>query len=234
MQRFRRKDLKRDRFVEEVGERVEYFSSHRKQFVGGGIAALVLLVGGVGYGGYARQRGIDSQAALLKATTLYGGVVTTETVPGVTTFATEAERVEEVTRALDKVTLDYAGTAAATGAAYYSGLLDREQGNAVEAKAHFETAVRGKGSEYPALARLALGGMLLAEGDVEAAREHFQAIVDNPTRAVPKDRASIEVARTLLQSDPQRARDMLSEIQAANSPASPLAADLMETLGEGS
>jgi len=234
LQRFRRKDLKRDRFVEEVGERVEYFSAHRKQFVGGGVAALVLLVGGVGYGGYARQRGIDSQAALLKATTLYGGVVTTESVPGLKTFATEAERVEEVTRSLDTVTLDYAGTAAAAGAAYYSGLLDREQGNAIEAKAHFETAARGKGSEYPALAKLALGGMLLAEGDVEAAREYFQEIVDNPTRAIPKDRASIEVARTLVQSDPQRARDMLSEIQAANSPASPLAADLMETLGEGS
>ena len=95
---------------------------------------------------------------------------------------------------MDKVTLDYAGTAAATGAAYYSGLLDREQGNATEAKAHFETAMRGKGSEYPALARLALGGMLLTEGDAEAAREHFQQIVDNPTRTIPKDRASIEVA----------------------------------------
>ena len=130
--------------------------------------------------------------------------------------------------------MDYAGTAAAAGAAYYSGLLDREQGNAIEAKAHFETAARGKGGEYPALAKLALGGMLLAEGNVEAARAYFQEIVDNPTRAVPKDRASIEVARTLVQSDPQRARDMLSEIQAANSPASPLAADLMETLGEGS
>jgi hypothetical protein len=35
-------------------------------------------------------------------------------------------------------------------------------------------------------------------------------------------------------SDPQRARDMLSEIQSENGPASALAADLMETLGEGS
>ena len=234
MARFRRKDLKRDRFVEEVSERVEYFAAHRKQFIGGGVAVVVLLIGGVAYGGYARQRGIDSRAELLKATTLYGGVVTTESVPGVKTFATEAERVEEVTRALDKVTLDYAGTAAATGAAYYSGLLDREQGNATEAKAHFETAMRGKGSEYPALARLALGGMLLDEGDAEAAREHFQQIVDNPTRTIPKERASIEVARTLVGSDPQRAREMLSEIQAQNGPASALAADLMETLGEGS
>lgn len=233
MARFRRKDLKRDRFVEEVGERVEYFSAHRKQFVGGGVAVLVLLVGGVAYGGYARQRGIDSQAALLKATTLFGGVVTTESVPGIKTFATEAERVEEVTRALDSVSLDYSGSAAATGAAYYLGLLDREQGNATEAKAHFETATRGKGSEYPALARLALGSMLLAEGDAEAARGHFQQIADNPTRTVPKERASIEVARTLVVSDPERAREILSEIQASNSPASALAAGLLETLGEG-
>jgi len=186
LQRFRRKDLKRDRFVEEVGERVEYFSAHRKQFVGGGVAVLVLLVGGVGYGGYARQRGIDSQAALLNATTLYGGVVTTESVPGLKTFATEAERVEEVTRALDKVTLDYAGTSAAAGAAYYSGLLDREQGNAIEAKAHFETAARGKGSEYPALAKLALGEMLFAEGDVEAARAYSKRLSTTPRGRSPR------------------------------------------------
>ena len=234
MARFRRKDLKRDRFVEEVSERVEYFSAHRKQFIGGGVAAVVLLVGSVGYGGYVRQKRVNSQAALLTATTLYGGVVTTESLPGVKTFATENDRVEQVTRALDKVILDYAGTAAATGADYYSGLLDREQGNTTEARAHFEAAMRGKGSEYPALARLALGGMLLDEGDLEAAREHFQQIVDNPTRTIPKERASIEVARTLMQSDPEGARAMLSEIQAENSPASALAADLLETLGEGS
>ena len=234
MARFRRKDLKRDRFVEEVTERVEYFSAHRKQFIGGGVAVVVLLVGSVGYGGYVRQRRVNSQAALLSATTLYGGVVTTESLPGVKTFATESDRVEQVTRALDKVILDYAGTASATGADYYSGLLDRERGNTTEAKAHFEAAMRGKGSEYPALARLALGGMLLDEGDLEAAREHFQQIVDNPTRTIPKERASIEVARTLVHSDPERARAMLSEIQAENSPASALAADLLETLGEGS
>ncbi|MCY4187654.1 MAG: tetratricopeptide repeat protein [Bryobacterales bacterium] len=231
---FRRKDLKRDRFVEEVSERVEYFSSHRKQFIAGGAAVVLLVAGGVAYGGYARQRAIHAQAALLKAITLYGGVVSTEQVPGIKTFPTESERIAEVTRALDEVNVQYAGTPAATGADYYAGLLDREQGNSTEAKAHFEMAVRGKSGEYPALARLALGGMLLAEGNAEAAREHFQAIADNPTRVISKERASIEVARTFVHSDAQRARDMLSEIQAGNGPASALAADLMETLGEGS
>ena len=234
MARFRRKDLKRDRFVEEVSDRVEFVASHRKHFIAGGVALVVALVGGVGYWTYARQRGLESQSALLKATTLYSGVVSQEAIPGVETFSSEQERVEEVTRALDRVTLDYTGTSAATGAMYYSGLLDREQGNSVEARAHFEQAMRGEGDEYPALARMALGGLLLSEGDAEAARAHFQAVVESPTRTVLKDRAMIEVARTLVDSDPQQARDILSAIQQENGPASSLAGDLMEMLGNGS
>ena len=190
MARFRRKDLKRDRFVEEVTEGVGFVTAHRTTFVAGGIAAVVLLIGGVGYWSYASQRAAASQAALLEATALYAGIVTEEDLPGVETFATAAERVDRVTRALDAVMLDYSGTAAAAGAAYYSGLLDREEGNLTEARSHFEQAVNGRGGEYPALARMALGQLLLAEGDSESAREHFQSIADRPTRTVSRPRRS--------------------------------------------
>ena len=147
--------------------------------------------------------------------------------------ATEIERIDTVTRALDAILLDYSGTAAAAGASFYSGLLDREEENLAEAEAHFEQAVRGSGSEYPTLARLALGTLLFERGDAEAAREHFRAVVENPSRTVSKDRATIEYARTFIESDPQQARDLLNEIQAQNGPASTMAAALLETFDEG-
>lgn len=234
MAKLRRKDLKRDRFVEEVTHQVEYVSGHRRQFVGAGIAIVVLLVGGVGYWTYDTQRQATSSAALQDAIDLFHGQVTLEERPGFKTFATEADRIDEVTRALDGVNLDFSGTSAATGASYYSGLLDREQGNIAEAQAHFEQAGRGPGSEYAALARLALGGLLLDQGNAEAAREQFRALVESPTRMVSRDRASIEIARTLISSDPEQAREILSGIQAENGPASAMAAAVMEILGEGS
>ena len=234
MARLRRKDLKRDRFVEEVTHQVEYFSGHRKQIIGAGVAFVVLLVAGVGYWTYATKRAASSMAALQEAVDLFHGVVTTDEAPGIKTFATESDRIDQVTRALDAVMLDYAGTVAGAGATYYSGLLDREQGNIAEAQSHLEQAARGKGSEYPALARLALGSLLFDQGDAEAAREHFRALVENPTRTVSRDRASIEMARTYMESDPQQARELLKAIQDESGPASQLAAILMERLGEGS
>ena len=234
MARFRRKDLKRDRFVEEVSEGVGFVTLHRRKFVAGGIALVVALVAGTGYWSYARQRAIDSQSALLKATALFGGLVTEEDLPpGVPTFDSAAERVDEVTRALDRVTLDFPGTAAAAGAAFYSGLLDQEDGNLIEARSHFEQATRGSGREYPALARLALGQLLLDEGEAESAREHFQVVVDSPTRTVSRDRAEIEVARTWMSTDPAKAREILSAIQERNLAAGPLVADLLDAMEEG-
>lgn len=234
MARFRRKDLKRDRFVEEVTQRVEFFAGHRKQFIGGGIAVVVIIVAAVGYTTYTRNRSRASLSALQESIDLYHGVVTVEDIPGSKTFATETERIDAVTRSLDILAVDYSGTPAAAGAAFYSGLLDREQGNIAEARAHFEQAVNGSGREYPALARLALGSLLLADGSADEARTHFQWVVDNPTRTVSRDRASIEVARTLIESDPQQAREILDAIRTENGPAGPMATALIETIAEGS
>lgn len=233
MARIRRKDLKRDRFVEEVTHQVTFVAAHRKQFVAGGLAIIVALVGSVGYWSYARQRNQASLAALQEAVELYHGIVSEESVPGVKNFSSEAERVTSVTTALDKVTLDYSGTAAAAGALYYAGLLDRDEDSAAEAQSHFEQAIRGKGTEYPSLARLALGELLFSQGDLDGAREQLESLVENPTRMVSLERASIELARTYLESDPQKAREMLDAIQTENGPASPLAAALLETLPEG-
>ena len=233
MARFRRKDLKRDRFVEEVTHQVEYVSGHRKQFIALGVVVVVALVGGLGYWTYSRDRAIASNAALLRAVHLFHGVVSLEDQPGLETFATEAERIDQVTRALDAIILEYSGTVAAAGASYYSGLLDRDEGNTAEAQSHLEQAIRGTGKEYPALARLALGGVLLETGNAEGAREQFRAVVENPTRTVPRDRAAIEYARTFIESDPQQARELLGEIRLGSGPASSIAAAILEALGEG-
>lgn len=231
--RFRRKDLKRDRFVEEVSHQVEYVSGHRKQVTAAVAVALALLIGGGAYWSYARNKAVASNAALQEAIDLYHGDVTLEERPGMQTFATQAERTERVTRALDGVILNYQGTPAAAGAAYYSGLLDLEQGNRVEAKAHLEQAIRGAGSELPAQARMALGAMLLEDGDSAAAREVLQPVVDNPTRTVTRARATIELARTYVDSDPEEARRILNEVQTEHPPASGMASAVLETLPDG-
>ncbi len=233
MARFRRKDLRRDRFVEEVTHQVEFFSGHRKEFVLAGGAVALALVGSIGYWSYSSQRSSASLSALHDAVDLYHGVVSGEEQPGMKTFPTEADRLDQVTRALDAVMLDYPGTMGASGAMYYSGLLDREQENTAEARAHFEQAVRGKGIEYAALARMALGALHVDQGEPEMAREQYQALVDAPTTTVSKELASIELARTFASSDPAKARDILNEIRAETGAASPMLTALLAMLDGG-
>ena len=232
--KFRRKDLKRDRFVEEVSHQVVFIRRHRKQFVAGAIVLVVVLVTGTGYWTYNRQQQQASQAALYDAIQNFHGIVSDEPSPGSKTFSQESDRIQESEQSLNKVTLEFSNAQGATGAMYYLGLLDLEQGNRTEAISHFEQAARGSSAEYSALAKFSLGTVLLQEGDVDAAREHFQHLVENPTRTISRDQAYIEVARSYISSDSKRALEMLNELQAQNNPASVMAATLIKTIDEGS
>ena len=56
MARISRKQLKQDRFVEEVGQSVVYVSSHRKQLLIWGGVAIALVIAIASYAGYRRTR----------------------------------------------------------------------------------------------------------------------------------------------------------------------------------
>ena len=86
MARLSRKQLKKDRFAEEVGHSVVYVSSHRKQFLIWGALGVALIIGIVSYAGYRRARSADARAEFHKAVNMYHGKVDTEERPGGITF----------------------------------------------------------------------------------------------------------------------------------------------------
>ena len=212
MARLSRKQLKQDRFVEEVGQSVVYVSSHRKQLLiwGGGAIALIIAI--VSYAGYRRTRAAETRAEFHKAVEMYHGKVDTEQQPGGITFPTTIARFRDTTEQLQKVIGEYAGSDEALAAAYYLALLEIEQENVEEAQKRLQGIVGNKG-EYAALARLALADLHARRQEDEPARRHYQHLIDNPTRVVPKSRAQLALARYLSTTDKEEeAKTILEEM----------------------
>jgi hypothetical protein len=210
---FSRKKLKQDRFAEVVGQEVALFQRHRTTITIVAVALIAAIVGGYSYASYRQRAAQEATDALLSAIRLYHGAVTTEPRPGRITFTTSGERLRRTTEALEGVIQDYSGTDEATGARYYLGLLDIEQEKYDEAQQKLEQAI-SDGGPYAGLARLVLADALAERGQVDDARKHYDALIQNPTETVPKERAQLALARMLVDHDPEAARPILEELMA--------------------
>lgn len=230
MANFKRKDLKHDKFVEEVGREIEYFSEHRTLILVGLAVAVVAIVGGGWF--YSRQqtKNLDSMAALQEAAVMFSRPVSVDPQPGVQAFVTSGERTREVTAALEKVKTGFPGTEAAAAADYYYALFDIEAEDYAAAKTKLQSAISGADAEYASLARLALADVLSAEDDVAGARSEYEKLVSNPTTVVPASRAKLALARTIAKSDPAGARSLLQELVDGTGPASTIAAQELRKL----
>jgi predicted negative regulator of RcsB-dependent stress response len=129
-----RKDLKHDKFVEEVGRDIQYFSEHRTAILVGVVAAVVAIVGGGWFYTHQKNQRLDSMSALQEAAVMFSRPVSVNPEPGVQAFVTSGERTREISAALEKVKTGFPGSKAAAAADYYYALLDMEAGDFAAAK----------------------------------------------------------------------------------------------------
>ena len=119
MAKISRKELKRDRFVQEVGQSVAFVSSHRRQLLLGGGGAIVLIVGALTWAGYRETNQQEAHAALQKGIEMYHGKVDTEQQLASITFPTAIARFRDTREQFEKVIADHAGGEPEIGAGYY-------------------------------------------------------------------------------------------------------------------
>ena len=233
MAKISRKELKQDRFAQEVGQSVVFASRHRRALLLGGGGAILLIVGLLAWAGYRETNRREARAALQKGIEMYHGNVDTEQQLAAITFPTTIARFRDTREQLEKVIAEHPGSEPEIAAGYYLALLELEQEKPRDAKTRLEALTnRGEG-EYVALVRLALADLYAQEEQQEQASRQYKHLIDNPTRLVPKERSQLAYARLLSDSDPETAKTLLEEVRGSPGAASAAAAALLREL-EGS
>ncbi len=219
MDRQLRHSIKRDRFVEEVGNTVSYLSEHRAAVQKYGAIALgvVVIASSIyAYTGYQRRARLE---AIRQATIVLDGVVGGPNPTGGPSFKDQAEKDAATVKAFSGVADKYPGTREGLLARYNTGGLLCDQGKIKECEAAFSEVAKGGDANIASLAKLSLATLYVAQGKVNEAETVLRDLVNNPTPVVSKEQAQLSLARTILKSKPQEARMIIESLQALDRPA---------------
>lgn len=218
-------ELKHDRFAEEVGGVLQWASQNRGTVQAGGIAIVVLIIAIGGFLYYQSQQTHARSVALFDANFLADARVEGDGQPvgPNKVFPTQEERDAAVTEAYQKVIDQYPGSQEAAIAELYLAGQSADRGDIDTAITHFRNVAENSPEEYASVARMSLAEALAGQGNLEEAEKFIQEDIDNPTAFVSKEEAQLTLGRILAPTDPERAREILTNLQQGSSSISRIA-----------
>ncbi len=232
MDRITRKELKQDRFAQEVGHTVEFLGEHRKQAIRIGAAALVVIVVIVGFLAWRRYDQRTRSTALANALEIYNASVGDD--PGaVRTFPTAEAKRQESIKAFSDLAARHAGSDEGVIAQYYLGSIAADQGNFAEAEKQLRIAVDEGRGNYSSLAALSLANVYAAEGKTADAEKLLRGLMNKPTEFVSKQQAQLTLGTLLAVSNPQEARKLLEPLRTESGAVSRAAISALANLNAG-
>ncbi len=190
MDRLTRKELKQDKFAQEVGHTGEFFEQHRKTITlyGAVAAGLILVVAAVVY--YNRSQHAARQSALRAALNTMEAPVGAAPAPGILSFATQADKDAAVNKAWTDLSARYSGAEEGVIAEYYLGTMAVSSGRLDEAsRASARSPPLESGTRCAG--QLRAGADLSVPGKTAEAEKLLRALVASPTMMVPKEEATI-------------------------------------------
>ncbi len=210
--------IKHDQFVETVGEASEYVSGHRKQvatYVG-----IAIVVAALGYGiwWYMGTKQTERQLALGEAMG----------IAQATTSRTTSEE-KKVIDAFTKVSTSFAGSKEGNIALYMLAMLDIERGDSASGEKKLKEVIGGD-KEPASLAKFTMAEILQGQGKTAEAEGMLRELVASPTHLMPKEQATLQLARYIAKSRPDEARKLLEPMRTARSPISTPVVELLGTL----
>jgi len=220
MDRRTRKQLKGDKFAQEVGHTFEFVTEHRDEIVRyGAIAAAVLLIAG---GVYFYQRHTVSvrEEALAQALRIEDAKISATPQPPNMTFATEQEQQSAWNKAFTDLATKYRGTQEGAIAGLYLGDRLVEKGSVDAGIKVLKEVADSAPKDYAALAKIALAQAYAGQGKIDEAKKLMQDVSDHPTYLVSKELALIELADMLARTDPAAARKILDPLRTARTAVS--------------
>ena len=213
MDRQTRKDLKTDKFAEEVVDVFEWTSLHKAQVARYGVVlvALVLIVVGVVY--YNRSQAAVRQEALTKALRIDDATTGTNFQATNLHFDTEGDKTKAKVQAFTDLSAKYNGTQEGAIADIYLASYATDQGRLDEAEKRYKRVVDDGPKAYAGLARISLAQVYSSEGKLAEAEKMLREAIANPTPTVSKEQASLVLGELLSKSNPAEAHKLLDPLR---------------------
>jgi len=220
MDRHTRKQLKSDKFAQEVGHTFEFMTEHRRDVIRyGSIAAVVILIAG-GIYFYQKHTGSVREEALAQALRIEDAKISPTPQPPNMTFATQAEQDAAWNKAFTDVATKYRGSQEGAIAGLYLGSRLAEKGKIDESMKWLKDVAESAPKDYGSVAKVSLAEAYAGQGNLTEAKKLMQDVIDNPTTLVSKDMAQIELAGMLSSTDPAAARKLLDPLRTARTAVS--------------
>jgi lipopolysaccharide biosynthesis regulator YciM len=228
--RAHRRELKHDKFVEQVGHSVEYAAEHRQQLIRWGAIGAAALVVIVGTYWYVNHQADVRQSELRDAIRTQQANVGTEQNAFVLNFATQADKDKAVEKAFTDIANKYPGKREGQVARFYLGSMNADKGNLAEAEKHWKIVAESGDAEYASQAKYSLAQLYDAQGRTAEAEKLLRDLRDHPTIMVSKEQADIALARVLARSKPEEARKLLEPLRTERASVSRVAINALSEL----
>jgi predicted negative regulator of RcsB-dependent stress response len=213
-----RRQLKHDKFVDQVGHSVEYATEHRDQMIKwGGVALVVVVLAVGGYWYFTHQHNVRQEALRNAMQTFEAGIG--QGGEFIKSFPTQEEKDKAVVKELTDVATKYSGKQEGQISRYFLGLYYSDKGNLPEAEKHLKIAAEGKDA-YASQAKLSLSQLYASTGRQADAEKLLRSIVDDPTVLVSKEQATIALAKVMAPKNPAEARKLLEPLRSERGPVS--------------
>jgi predicted negative regulator of RcsB-dependent stress response len=211
--RHTRKELKSDKFAQEVQHSVQFVSGHREQMLrwGAPAIALVLIVAAVYY--YRNYQHSARQEGLHAALIVQNSTVGPSQGEYVLTFPTAEARKTAVVKSWRELAAKYPGTEEARIAEYFLGTNAADDGNLAEAEKQFKASIDSGNGPYASVGKLALAQVYGGEGRVKEGEQLLRSLIDHPSVLVSKETATLALAELLRKTDPQRAKKLVDPLR---------------------
>lgn len=227
MDRKTRKNIKSDKFAEEVEHTFAFLTSHTaetKRYAAIGLA-VILVAGGIYY--YVRHQAGVREEALAAAIKIDNAVISTTPQPPNLNFATQEEKDKARAKALTDLTTKYHGTSEGSVAGMFLAADEADKSNYAQAEKLYRDVADSAPSEYASLARVSLAQVLAAQGKTADAEKLMNNLIDHPTAMVSKEQATLQLAQILIPTDPAKARKLLQPLTTSRTAISKAAIDEM-------
>ncbi len=198
MDRQTRKNIKTDKFAQEIGHTFSFLTSHSdetKRYAAIGLAVIVV-AGGIYL--YMGHQATAREQALADAIKVDEAVISPTPQPPALNFPTQAAKDQARTKAFSDVAAKYHGSQEGAIAGIYVAAEQVDKGNFPGAEKLYKDVVDSAPADYASLARLSLAGVYAAEGKNADAEKLVRSLVDHPTTLVSKEQATLQLADLLI------------------------------------